>query len=195
MRRFLIFTSILFFLTSSAYAKTITVMSCEKFSTVTPKETFSVKITERQELKNGKFLEEGTIISGPVIRVQKAQRGKRSGYFEFLPTSATYNGETKTAKNPIIAAKVVAYQPIKVTPEKIAIAVAKKAAGMAVKGGSLGVAFLEGVTNAEDGQNKLEAGVVNVYKDTPLSFIEVGSELNLNEGDIIVLKLKRIKQK
>lgn len=190
MKKILLTIGILFCLTPTVYARTLRVESVQNFSTENPSPTYSVRVLDREEFKNGKVLEPGTVISGQVVKVQNAQRGKRNGYFEFLPSSATYNGETKTAQNPIVIAKVVGYSPME--PKDLALKAVKSAAGFAVKGASQGIAFVEGVAEAQDG-NRLKSGIVNVYKDSPLSFIEVGSELNIKDGDILLLKLKKIR--
>lgn len=191
MKRFLLnFVLISLLLTSSVYAETIKVISLEKFSTENPSPTYTVKTVEREEFKNGTVIEAGTIISGKVIRVQQPQRGKRNGYFVFLPTSATYEGTTRTTEKPMVAAKVVGYRPIE--PQKAAIYVARKATNLFFKGASIGIAFVEGVAQAEEGE-KIKTGLVSAYKDSPLSYIEVGSDLNVEVGDMLILKFKKIR--
>lgn len=192
MKRFIFFTVIFLCLSNSVQAKTIKVESLENFSTENPSSTYSVKVVDREEFKNGKVLEAGTIISGHVVRVQGPQRGKRNGYFEFIPASATYNGVTRTAQNPIVIARVVGYSPI--DPKDLAIKAVKSAAGLTVKGASQGLSFVEGVAKAEEG-SRLKSGLVNVYKDSPLSFLEPGSELEVKKGDILLLKIKKLRTK
>lgn len=185
-----IFAFILFFLTSSVQAKTIKVISMSDFSTKNPLPTYEVKTLQLECFKDGTIIEEGTVISGQVVKVQSAQRGKRDGYFEFVPSSITYNGETKIIRNPISVARVIGYEPIE--PQELVVSVAKKAAGFAVKGATQGISFVEGLVQAEDGE-RLKSGFMKVYKDSPLAYIEVGDELNVKAGDVLVLKFKKLK--
>lgn len=187
----LVFTFLLFFTASKAQAETLKVISLEKFSTANPASTYSVQTIEKKEFKNGMVLEAETIIAGKVERIQPPRRGKRNAYFVFIPTSTTYNGITKTSEKPIIMAQVVGYKPI--NPTGMVYSVAKKAVGFAVKGASLGISFVEGVAQAEDG-TRIKSGFIKTYKDSPLAYVEIGTELNIEVGDTLILKLKKIKE-
>jgi len=191
-KKFLIFTFGLFLLTSNAQANTdtIKVMSLEQFSTQNPSSDYKVQTIEREKLSDGTFLETGTIISGHVVRVKPPKRLKRNGYFEFVPDTFSYDGETQIIEKSDMIAKVVGYKPI--DPKELAFSAVKTAAGFAVKGATQGISFVEGVAQAENG-DRLKSGFINVYKDSPLSYLEVGSELNVNVGDILILKLKKIR--
>lgn len=186
----LIFASIIFFISSSAQAKSIRVISLEKFSTANPSPTYKVQVIEKEIFKDGTILEPGAIISGEVVKVKNAQRGKRNGYFVFLPTEIIMNNKTYKIRNPHISAKVVGYSPI--NPSNLIETAAKGAVGLIFKGASQGISFAQGVAQAENG-NRLKSGFVNLYKDSPLAYIEEGAELNINAGDLIVLKFKHLK--
>lgn len=189
-KHLLIFTIIIFFISSSAQAKAIRVISLENFSTANPSSTYKVQVIEKEELKDGTVYEAGTIICGEVVKVKNAQRGKRDGYFEFVPTFLIYNNETCKIKDPNVSAKVVGYAPI--NPMDIAEKAAKGAVGLFFKGASQGISFVQGVAEDKDG-NRLKSGFVKMYKDSPLTYIEEGKELNVNVGDLIVLKFKKFK--
>lgn len=185
---FFVFSFILFLLTSSVQAKTFKVVALESFSTEYPQSTFNVQVTQQELFGRDLVIEEGTIISGRVIKIAKPKRGKRNAYFVFIPTALTYKGRTETLDKLKLSAKVVGYRPV--NPEKVVIYAAKKAADLAFKGASLGLSFAEGATQAKDGE-RIKSGIIKAYKDSPLSFIETGSELDIDQGDIIILKLKR----
>lgn len=191
MKRFLlIFVFIVFILTSSVQAKTIKVISLQNFSTKFPLETYNVEILERVNLGRGIILEPGTIIAGRVVRIEKPKRGKRNAYFEFIPMIISYKGVTKTINHPDIIAQINGYRHI--NPEQAAIYVAKKATNFIFIGASLGVSFVQGAMEAEEGDT-LRSGLMQTYKDTPLSFIDVGSELNVDMGDVLKFKIKKIR--
>ncbi len=186
-KKALLFVFILFFLTSSVNAKTIKVISLDKFSTENPSPMYNVKTIEPCCFPDGAFLKAGTVISGIIIKSQEPRRGKRDGYIEFMPTKFIYNGREK-AEYYAISTKIVRYKPVK--PKKIIISTSKKVAGFIFKGATLGISFVEGALKAEKGK-RIQSGLVKMYKDSPLSYIEVGKELNVNPGDILILKFKK----
>lgn len=176
----------------SAQAKTIKVVALKDFSTEKPSPTFRVQTIQDEVFKNGTVLEKGTVISGVVLKVEKPKRGKRDAYFEFIPTTIFYDGNEKTINKQIVV-KVIAYHSV--DSKKMAVYVAKKAADFAVKGASMGISFVQGVAQADEGDNRIKSGFVKTYRDSPLSFIEVGSELNIDVGDTLVLKVEKIGEK
>lgn len=196
MKKLLISISLLFFISLSAQAKTIKVISLDAFSTLNPSDTYKVQVVEKEEFKDGTIYEAGTIISGKVIKVEHAKRGKRDGYFEFVPTDLTLEGQTWTVTDSKYTAQVVGLLQINtITDTKTVVKnVAKGVTGLIFKGASQGISFVEGVAEAEKGQ-KIKSGFVKVYKDSPLVYIEEGSELKINPDDLILLKFKKTKTK
>lgn len=188
---FLTFTLTLFLLTSSVQAKTFKVVALESFSTEYPQQTFNVQVRQQEVFSKDLVIEEGTIISGRVVKISKPKRGKRNAYFIFVPTILTYEGKTENLEHLKLSAKVVGYRPV--NPEKVVIYAAKKAADLAFKGASLGLSFAEGATQAKDGE-RIKSGIIKAYQDSPLSFIETGSELDIDTGDTLILKLKKVKK-
>ncbi|HNW26741.1 MAG TPA: hypothetical protein PKI94_08140 [Candidatus Gastranaerophilaceae bacterium] len=187
MKRF--FLTILFLfvfaLSASAKTQTVKVMALSDFSTQNPSPTFRAEIIEGEIFK-GDFLDSGTIVEGRVIRIESPKFGKQNAYFVFLPYVLTQNGKTTTTKEPMAVAKVVGYSPV--DTKKLVGKVFKTAANFVVKGASLGISFVEGAAKAQEG-DRFQSGLVNVYNDSPLSYIEPGKELNIEPGDILILKL------
>lgn len=199
MRRFLlIFLGVLFFLGSVAHAKTYKVISLENFSTLNPSQTYKVQFIENEKLDDGTIYEEGTILSGEVIKINKPTRGKRNAYFEFVPTEVTIGNKTQRIENPQICAKVVGYAPF--NTKGLAEKAAKGSLGLVLKSiigpiatfTSGGISFIQGFTADENG-NKIKAGLVKAYEDSPLVFFEEGKQLNVSPGDLILLKIKKLK--
>ncbi len=181
------FLFIILLLTSSVQAQTLKVISMEPFSTAEPSPTYTVKILEPIIFPDGVILDAETYICGNVTRIQSPQRGKRNSYFVLNPTLAVFNDKTISLEKYRLEAKVVGYKPIE--PAKLAVSAAKKATNLFFKGASLGISFAEGVAQAEDG-NRLKSGLTKSYKDSPLSYIEAGKELNVAVGDILILSFK-----
>ena len=189
MKKFsLIFIFIFFFLTLSVQAQTLKVISLDKFSTENPSPICRVQIPETSQLTDEFFLEAGTIITGLVIKTHGPECGKRDGYVEIIPTSITYNDKTTNITNSRFTATVVAYKPI--NPQALAGNVAIKAANFFVLGSSQLISFTMGAFQAENG-TRIKSGVERMYKDSFVSFIEAGSELKIEKGDVLILKIKK----
>lgn len=170
-----------------ARTKTIKVFALEDFSTREPSLTYNIQIID-DDVIGSQVIRRGAIISGDVIKVEGPKRGKRNAYFEFIPTSYIYNDVSETFKTSCVA-RVVGYKEL--DPQKAAVYLARKASNLVFKGASIGIAFVEGVAKANEG-TRLKSGFISAYKDTPLSYIEEGSELEVRPGDIIILKFKEV---
>jgi len=191
MKKFLlIFIFIFFFFVASVQAQTLKVISLDKFSTENPSPICRVQITETTELEDEFFLESGTIISGQIIKTYRPKRGKRDSYFELVPTAITYNDKTLNITNSKFIATVAAYKPV--NAGALAGNIAIKAANFVVLGSSELISFTMGATQSQNG-TRIKSGVERMYKDSFVSFIEAGSELNINKGDTLILKIKKIR--
>lgn len=190
MKKYLLLTLFIIFLFSSyAEAKTLKVVSLKSFSTEFPASTFEVQTIQKEFITTDLTLEQSTVISGIVLRVEPPKRGKRNGYFEFIPTEITYRGVTQKIEHPIIVAKVLGYNPI--NPKELTFNVARKAANFFFKGAISAIEFVDGAIEAENGQ-RIKSGAIKVYEDSFLSYVEAGKELKINRGDILTLKIKKI---
>jgi len=188
MKRFLlIFIFALCLLTSSAQAKTIKVFALENFSTLSPPAYFGVQIIQTEYLSNGIFLEKGSILSGSVVEVYRPKFGKRDSSFEFQPILLTYGGKATNISHSKMVAEVVAFKPI--DPQKLAGNVAIKSANFVVLGSSQAISFTMGATKAAEG-SKIKSGLDRMYKDSFISLVEAGKELDIRRGDILIIKLK-----
>lgn len=185
----LFFIFILFSLATKVQAQTIKVSALDSFSSEHPTSVFRVKTIENTTIQ-GNFFKSDTIISGIVLRVHEPTRGKRDGYFEFVPTSIYYKGKDTKICMPKTVAEIMYYKPI--DPPKAALDVSLKVVNILLKGLVSAVEFTQGAMQAQDG-HRIKTGAVKVYKDSFLSYIEVGKELNVRPGDIIVFKLKKIR--
>lgn len=189
MKKFLLIILIMFLLASCTEAKTLKVLSLKSFSTEFPSPTFEVQTIQREIVTQDIILEQGSIISGIVLRVEPPKRGKRDSYFEFIPTEITYRRIKQKIEHPIIVAKVLGYEPI--DPKELTFTVARKVANFFLKGAISAVEFADGAIKAENGQ-RIKSGAIRVYNNSFFSYIEPGEELNINRGDIIILKIKTI---
>lgn len=187
MKRILLILLSLSLLSSSVEAKTLRVLSLKAFSTMQPSPVFEVQTVQRECLGQNFYLQPGTIISGIVLKVEPPKRGKRNGYFEFIPTEITYRGKTEKLSHTTMVAQVMGYNPVK--PGSLAFNVTRKVANFFLKGAISAIEFADGAINAQDGQ-RLKSGAMAAYKDSFFSYIEPGKELNISRGDILTLKIK-----
>lgn len=189
MKRFLlVIVFILFTMNSGVQAKTIKVVSLEHFSTEFPSEIYNVQTLEKIKLGKELTLERGTIIAGRVVKVESPKIFSRNAYFEFIPTLISYNGVLQKIENPKYVARIVGYRSI--DAERAAICGAKMATNFLTMGASMGISFIQGLTEAEEGY-RFKSGIMRTYKDSPLSFVGVGSELDIEVGDALKFKLKK----
>lgn len=190
MKKFLLLIFTIFLFSTSAHAKALKAVALDDFSPQNPKAIFRVRVIETEEVKKDSFIDAGTIICGQVIAIKGPQRGKRDGYIEFIPIEITCNGVTQKIEHPVIAARVSGYKPI--NPKELTFNVMRKTANFFFKGAISAVEFIDGAVEAENGR-RIKSGVMKVYKDSFLSYIETGKELNVKTGDILTLKFKNIR--
>jgi len=163
----------------------------EPFSTAEPSKTFQVRLDETVELEDGSRLNANSILYGNVFQVEDGLRGKRQGYFKFyLQKYITDEGVIDVRRKNIVI-KVSHYEPIdkKEVAKKVATTGATTVASKVLKvpGISQGVSFVKGAVKAEDGENRLKNGAKQVYKDSPLSYVEKGTSLILKSGEQVKL--------
>ena len=188
MKKFVFIVAfVLLFLTSSVQARIIKVEALEDFSTQNPATVFSVRLINNEKLRN-ENIDAGTIISGQVIKIEGPKRGKRNGYLEFIPMSWVNNGKDEKIEINYGVARVIGYKPI--DPKEATFYVARKVANFFLRGAISCVEFAQGAICAPKGE-KMKTGFTKVYEDSFLTFIEVGEELNVHTGDILVFKLKK----
>lgn len=174
-------------LSSPAFAKAIKVSALQPFGTENPSETLKVMALETVEFKNGIIFKDGAIIKGKVFDVTDPKRAKRNATFKFQPVEYTYNGKTTVINDEEFIGR---YSPV-IDKGDIALSAASTAGGILLNIPGLGqaVSFVKGAVKDPD-ENRLKSGVKQIYKDSPLSYIEEGKEVVLAPDSIFVLKFK-----
>ena len=179
-------------LSANAATDNIHVTMVGEFDTANPAKTINVRVIESGVLGNY-LLKTGDILHCNVIKVTDPKRGKRKASFVVCPTSFTSEGTTTVIKESFYgkyADKVLSKEELKNVD---AMQVGKKAAVTVgnhfVKGIAPAVSLAEGMIKNEEG-NRIESGVKKVYKDSPLSYVEKGEELELETGESFYLKFK-----
>ncbi len=184
----LAFVFILLSLPASA-AQKIKVSALTPFNSVNPTSKMKVITLERVEFNNGIVFEDGTVVTGDIVDVKQPKRGKLNASFKFKPTSYLYNGKRHVINDPNFIAKYIEYKEL----DKLGVATsaATTAGGIIfhIPLLSEGVSLVKGMwKNQED--NRLKSGVVQVYKDSPLSYVEEGKDVVIEENTMFILKFK-----
>lgn len=158
-----------------ALAVNVEVEALSDFSTNNPPQTYSVKIVEPINTKNGN-IESGSIIEGKIIAID-AKRLKQDATFSFIPTYlVTPKGEVIKVKRNFIGN----YRK-EIDKKQIAKSAVLTAGNFAIKGFSTGVTAIEGAVKNEQG-NVIKSTAVAVYEGSPLSYIQKGESLELKQG-------------
>ncbi|MGN0192445.1 MAG: hypothetical protein ACI4CY_02830 [Candidatus Gastranaerophilaceae bacterium] len=175
----------------AAFAKSVIGQAETSFSTAAPKKEFSVKLTESLLTNDEREFKEGTVIRGTVIKINNPTRGKRNATFEFVPCYYTYDGVTNEISNKDFSMKVKPYT--KPDAKQTAMQVAETGAGVVanhfVPFLSQGLSFAKGIRTKANDDNRFKSGVIQVYKDSPVSYVEKGSHIKIRANDYVKLIL------
>lgn len=184
------FIAALSFICMPVYASTnLEVEALTPFNSLTPAKTMKVMALKKVEFENGIVFEDGTIITGDIIDVKQPKRAKLNASFKFQPTAYTYNGKTTKVLDSDFIAKYSEKKEL--DKGDLALTAATTAGNIFLKIPMLsqGVSMVKGMVKNEEG-NILKSGAVQVYKDSPLSYVEEGKDVVINKEDVFVLKFK-----
>lgn len=183
-----------------AFAETVQlkVMAIQDFKTESPSSSISVRILKDSQLDKYE-LKENDVLTCSIAQIIEPKRGKRDASFVVKPTKY-YTGTSTVNIEEVLYGKysktVLSKDELKkIKPAKVIKKTALTVGGHFVKGLSTGVAFAEGVIDNED-DNRLKSGVVNAYKESPLSYVENGQQLDIKAGDefYLVFKIEKVEE-
>ena len=176
----------------NAASDKVHVSMINEFNTANPSQKIDVQVIENGAL-GSHILKTGDILHCNVVKVTDPKRGKRSATFAVCPTSYTSNGETVTISENYYgkyADKVLSKEELKkVDKVKAGEKAVLTVGNHFVKGLTAGVTLAEGMIENEEG-NRIQSGVKKVYKESPLSYVEKGQELNIEPGKQFYLLFK-----
>jgi len=168
-------------LSVNAASDKVHVTSLTDFSTANPTQKIDVRVIEDSAIGDYK-LKAGDIIHCNLLKVTNPKRGKRSASFAVTPISISSEDEITEIKENYYgkyAAKIVSKEEIKnVDKVKVGKKAALSVGNHFIKGVAPAITLAKGMIKNEEG-NRIESGVKEVYKSSPLSYIEKGSELTL----------------
>lgn len=187
MKKFLInLTVILMLLSSAALAKTINAGIIEPISTLEPAPIYQLQVVDACKINKDLAFEEGAIITGNVIKVQKPKHWHRDAYILFKPTQYAMNDKIIDLTTYKMEAKIAKFEPIYIFGP--ATFVVLNTAEFMVPGITEICSFVNGYQKAEE--HKIRSGFKQIYKDSPLAYPEKGTELEATKGDYVFLHLK-----
>lgn len=176
---------------SSAYAKNLRVEALSYLSTENPPKTWKVKIVDGFIADNGFVVYAGSILEGRIESVSEPKRLKRNATFIFVPTKY-YDAQSNTCKTVTekIQGKYSSMTDVTVgsVAKTGAVFVGDKVIGNFF---GPGIALVQGAIKNEQ-ENRAKSAAVSVYESSPLSYIDKGKELEIQEGQIFIMSFKQI---
>lgn len=170
-----------------AFAERLHVQAISDFSTENPSEFITFKALNAIELSSDIKLWGGYVVKARVDEVIPPKRLKRNASFKIIPVSFIDN-EGKIYQ--ISEEFVGKFSPkFELNKAELAKNAALGVGSYFVKGLSIGYHAVEGAVKNEEG-NRAKSSVVSVYKNSPLSYVENGQELEIKEGDLFSFTFK-----
>ena len=184
-----IFYTILFYflITPFVFAQNILVESMTDFNTNDNEKVFSAKVVEETELSDGKIIKANSTINGTILKTVDAKRGKRNAYIVIQPESFEIDGVVHLIEDENLEAKVVGYS--KRDYKKKALDAGLAFGGYFVKGLSQVFYFSKGLIIPDEDKSRIKTAFHNVYENTPFVYIEKGEDVDIEKGDLLVLKV------
>lgn len=184
-----IFYTILFYflITPFVFAQNILVESLTDFNANDDEKVFSAKVVEEAELSDGKIIKANSTINGTILKTVDAKRGKRNAYIVIQPESFEIDGVVHLIEDENLEAKVVGYS--KRDYKKTALDAGLAVGGYFVKGLSQVFYFSKGLIIPDEDKSRIKTAFHNVYENTPFVYIEKGEDVDIEKGDLLVLKV------
>lgn len=192
-KKLLILLFVFFFQVSSVLAAVqLKVTALEEFRTEAPTEYINAQLRETGFL--GKYtLPTDSVLHCSILQIVDPKRGKRNATFFVRPVSYTYKNRTYDITEEIYgkySKTVLSKEELKnIPPSKVIQSAALLVGNYFIKGLSVGVSFVKGIVG-NDEDNRIKSGIVKVYKDSPLSYISEGEQLDIQPGDNFYLIFK-----
>ena len=186
-------TGVIFMTPVSAYSKIITLEAISEFSTGNPPQHVEMRLP-----KETKFyditLPQGAVIKCNLTDITPPKRLKRGASFTLIPVSyVDEKQEYIEFKTPQKARYIKKLEP-SAAAKTVASTAVKTVGGKIVPGLGLGISAIEGAVKGEEG-SKIKSAAQNVYQSSPLSYLELGQELQVNSNDRLIVRLTKNKTK
>lgn len=172
---------------SPAWAERLHVQSLSSFTTAAPPQFMVFKALNAIELSPSVKLWGGYIVKARISEIIPPKRLKRNASFRIEPVAyIDLNGNEYSINEDFVGK----YSPkFELDKGEIAKTAALSVGSYFFKGLSLGYHAVEGAVKNEEG-NRAKSSVVSVYKNSPLSYVENGQQLEIKEGDLFSFTFK-----
>ena len=169
-------------------AERLHVQAMSDFFTATPSEFITFQAIDSIELSPGENIWSGDVVKAKIQEVKSPKRLKRNATFSIIPVSVTnIQGQSYNIKTEVVGK----FSPkFEIDAAQLAKKTALGVGNYFVQGLSMGYHAVEGVVKNTEG-NRLKSGAVSVYKNSPLSFIENGQDIEIHQGDLFSFKFKK----
>lgn len=196
LKRFLLISILL--QTSCVFAAVqLKVTAIDEFKTDSPSDFMDV-IVAKESILGDYTIKENSILHCDVIKIVEPKRGKRNATFFVKPDYYISDDKVVKFEEELYgkySKTVLSKEELKnIKPFNIVKKAGLIAGNFFIKGFSIAYSFAEGVVKNEN-DNHLKSGVVNAYESTPISYIEVGEQLDIQKGDSFYLIFKPDKEK
>lgn len=189
MKRVIISALFMFFTFVPSMAENVMVESMGGFAEKEDIYSFKAKVVEDAIFESGLVFEKDAVVEGEIVKTVDPKRGKRNGYIIIRPISYSIpseDNEIKKIEDEFLEAKVVGYS--KKNFAKMGLNAGLTVGGYYVKGLGQIFYFSKGLIKPDKGRNRIQSAFHNVYENTPFVFLEKGEEVDIEEGDLLVLK-------
>lgn len=183
---FLVF--IIIGVSTCVYAKTVEVAAIDAFSTANPPSSIKVKLLDVLEYSADTIIRPGAEISGKLVDVVSPKRLKKNATFSFEPEWYIQDGLKYNLDGTVKAKYTTALDTA-----GLAKSAALSVGNHFVKGLTMQVAAVEGAIKNEEG-NPIKSGAKSMYKASPFSYAEKGSDITIGENQIFYLKFPDINE-
>lgn len=190
MKKFLFKVGLIVFLCgfiSPVFADRLHVQAMSDFSTFKPVNTITFKALNGIELSPDVKIWGGYVVNARIHEVIPPKRLKRNATFRIVPVSYTDNEGRTFRINEEFVGK---FSPkFDLDKGQLAKSAALTVGDYFVKGISLGYHAVEGAVKNEEG-NRAKSSAVSVYKNSPLSYVENGQEVEIKKDDLFSFTFK-----
>ncbi|MBQ3641755.1 hypothetical protein II906_07525 [bacterium] len=178
--------------TAATYAKSVKVESLSIVNSEQDATEFNAVILKDVKFRSGLVLKKDEVLTSHIEKFIPARRGKRSAYIIIKPVTIgeisleNYKLEGKTTTK-----KIISKENAKDTAKEAGINTAKRITNTLLPGSEEVIDFSRGLIKPEEGKTRLQSASGNLLDDLPTKHLKKGADLDIKEGDKLVLKIYR----